>query len=249
MLCNSWTGRVPAIMSTTRFLSKILIKSAPSYEEQRTVIKSCIQVLHPLVRTNPGQGRRGVTEDVTIFRALISSLRQPLSETGPEGEAISYPFSAEISKASATFHALYCSLPQTMSNSFSDPTEVTISLLPASLSLVHIPRSRLNGSIFHPVIKQILHPNPTFLNITCNEIELSLFAEHEMLADFEPIARRDRARQRSRSGSGSMRRNPPPGYSEPVEISYERWNVLQIDSHSDQLGMFFFPDVEAALLL
>jgi hypothetical protein len=58
-----------------------------------------------------------------------------------------------------------------------------------------------------------------------------------VLADFEPIARRDRARQRSRSGSGSIRRNPPQGGTEPVEISYERWNVLQIDSHSDQLGL------------
>jgi hypothetical protein len=118
--------------------------------------------------------------------------------------------------------------------------QVTISLLPVSLSLVHIPRSRLS-QLSHPVIKQILQPNPTFLNITCNEIELSLFAEHSVLADFELIARDDRRRQRSRSGSGSSRKNVSRNLVEPVEISYETWNVLQIDSHSDQLGVFEIP--------
>lgn len=119
--------------------------------------------------------------------------------------------------------------------------QVTITLLPVSLSLVHIPRSRLN-SLFHPVLRQILQPNPAFLNITCNEIELSIFAEHHMLRDFEPISRRDRHRQRSRSGSGSSRKPPPDNpVCEHIEISYEKWNVLQIDSHNDQIGTYFSP--------
>lgn len=115
--------------------------------------------------------------------------------------------------------------------------QVTISLLPVSLSLVHIPRSRLS-SLSHPILRQLLHPDPAFLNITCNEIELSIFADHQMLQDFEPIARKDRHKQRSRSGSGSSRKgtsSQPPSY-EPVEVSYEKWRVLQIDSHSDQTG-------------
>lgn len=123
------------------------------------------------------------------------------------------------------------------------PMQVTISLLPVSLSLVHIPRSRLNH-LSHPILKQILHPDPGFLNITCNQIELSIFAEHHMLQDFEPIARKDRLRQRSRSGSASSRKSqnhssshPPP---EPVEISYDAWSVLQIDSHSDGIGTLPF---------
>jgi hypothetical protein len=115
--------------------------------------------------------------------------------------------------------------------------DVTISILPASLSLVHIPRSRLS-QLSHPILRQILQPNPSFLNVTCNEIELSLFIEHQMLEDFEPIARRDRQRQRSRSGSGSSRK-VSPFYNEPIEISYERWSVLQIDSHSDGYGAIF----------
>ncbi|KAF8969424.1 hypothetical protein BDZ97DRAFT_1795567 [Flammula alnicola] len=114
--------------------------------------------------------------------------------------------------------------------------QVTIALLPVSLSLVHIPRSRLD-SLSHPILRQLLHPNPAFLNITCNEIELSIFAEHHILQDFEPVARKDRHRQRSRSGSGSSKKSTShsaPPY-EPVEISYEKWSVLQIDSHSDQI--------------
>lgn len=118
----------------------------------------------------------------------------------------------------------------------SSAMQVTISLLPVSLSLVHVPRSRL-AQLSHPVLRQILQPNPKFLNVTCNEIELSLFAEHQMLQDFEQIARHDRQRQRSRSGSGSSRKNISRSYLEPVEISYDRWSALQIDSHSDQLGM------------
>ena len=115
--------------------------------------------------------------------------------------------------------------------------QVTISLLPASLSLVHIPRSRL-PQLSHPVLRQILQPKPTFLNITCNEFELSIFADETMLDDFEPIARRDRCKQRSRSGSASSQgRSSSTTDHELVEISYEKWSVLQIDSHSDQIGL------------
>lgn len=108
--------------------------------------------------------------------------------------------------------------------------QVTISLLPVSLSLVHIPCSRL-VQLSHPVLKQILQPNPTFLNITCNEIELSLFADETILEDFEPIARRDRQRAESKRKGVSANRE-----IEPVEISSAKWSVIQIDSHGDQIG-------------
>lgn len=114
------------------------------------------------------------------------------------------------------------------------PSNVTITLLPVSLSLVHIPRARL-PHLTHPVLRQILQPNPIFLNVTCNEIELTLFAEHRNLADLERVARQDRQRQRSRSGSGSSRKRPSLSDDDRVEITCERWNVLQIDSHSDQM--------------
>ncbi|KIK67786.1 hypothetical protein GYMLUDRAFT_68809 [Collybiopsis luxurians FD-317 M1] len=113
--------------------------------------------------------------------------------------------------------------------------QVTISLLPVSLSLVRVPRSRL-VHLSSPIIRQILQARPTFLNFTCNEIELSIFAEASALDEFEVIARRDRQKQRSRSGSGSSRKSfTDPQSIEPVEFSYEKWSVLQIDSHSDAL--------------
>lgn len=118
--------------------------------------------------------------------------------------------------------------------------EITIQLLDVALGLVHVPRSRL-AQLSHPILRLILEPYPQFLNITCNEIELSLFAEHHLLREFEPIARKDRQRQRSRSGSGSnvpVRRAAAGSSSveEHVEISYEVWKVLQIEAHSSQFG-------------
>ncbi|KAG5648852.1 hypothetical protein DXG03_000201 [Asterophora parasitica] len=113
--------------------------------------------------------------------------------------------------------------------------QVTISLLPTSISLVHIPRSRLRH-LSHPILKQILRPDPTFLNITCNEVELSLFAEEAVLEDFESIARKDRRRQRARAKSGSAKCAGSSSRDvDQVEVSYERWSVLQVDSHNDQI--------------
>ena len=114
--------------------------------------------------------------------------------------------------------------------------QVTITLLPVSLSLVHIPRSRLTH-LTHPVLRQILQPNPAFLNITCNEIELSVFAEHDMLQDFEVISRKDRHRKKLSRLESYPAPSPTAPVREHVEISYEKWNVLQIDSHNDQIGM------------
>ncbi|EKM79868.1 hypothetical protein AGABI1DRAFT_106212 [Agaricus bisporus var. burnettii JB137-S8] len=95
----------------------------------------------------------------------------------------------------------------------------TISLLPMPLALVHIPRSRLQ-ELSHPILRHILDPSPTFFTITANEIEISLFVDYEHVHDFDVIARKDMQK---------MRRDP-------VEISYQPWNALQIDSHAEQYG-------------
>ncbi|KAH9833754.1 uncharacterized protein C8Q71DRAFT_860029 [Rhodofomes roseus] len=118
---------------------------------------------------------------------------------------------------------------------------VTISLLPVSLALVHVPRSRLDTLTQH-ILRQILRPNPSFLNVTCNEIELSLFAEGHALREVEKIARKDARKLRRRredqdavqSGQRSQSRRSRPDW-EPIEVSSDRWCVLQIDSHSDSL--------------
>ncbi|KAF5358926.1 hypothetical protein D9758_004845 [Tetrapyrgos nigripes] len=112
-------------------------------------------------------------------------------------------------------------------------SSVTVSLLPVQLSLIHIPRSRLR-QLTTPVIHQILQNSPTFLNLTCNELELTIFAEAGTIDEFHAIARRDQLKQRARSGSGSSRKSLSDSRSfEPIEISDENWSVLQIDSHSD----------------
>ncbi|KAI0335648.1 hypothetical protein GY45DRAFT_1366722 [Cubamyces sp. BRFM 1775] len=121
----------------------------------------------------------------------------------------------------------------------SDAESVTISLLPVSLSLVHLPRSRLEDFTQH-VLRQILQPNPVFLNVTCNEIEVSLFAEHDTLQEFHKAARKDARRMRQREARSDSRHSPRrtrranPDW-EPVEVTSERWKVLQIDSHSESL--------------
>ena len=124
----------------------------------------------------------------------------------------------------------------------SETDSVTISLLPVSLSLVHLPRSRLEHFTSH-VLRQILLPNPTFLNVTCNEVEVSLFAEHDTLQEFHKAARKDARRLRQREREARADRSDSPQRSrrlredwEPVEVTSERWKVLQIDSHSDGLG-------------
>ncbi|KAK1228440.1 hypothetical protein PQX77_008503 [Marasmius sp. AFHP31] len=113
--------------------------------------------------------------------------------------------------------------------------QTTLQLLPVSLTLVSIPRNRV-PSLSSQIIRQILQPSPAkFLNISSNEIELSIFAESHTLAEFEEIARKDRQRQRSRSGSFSSRLKGTRTDFMPVEVSYEQWSVLQVDSHSDSL--------------
>ncbi|EUC65355.1 ACT family 7 protein [Rhizoctonia solani AG-3 Rhs1AP] len=96
--------------------------------------------------------------------------------------------------------------------------DVTITVLDIALRLCTIPRSRLPETT-HYVVQQFLRQRPTFLNITLNTSELSIFAEQTTLDDFRPLARRGRLG--ARSGA-------------PVEISQETWSVLQIDE--DKFG-------------
>ena len=120
--------------------------------------------------------------------------------------------------------------------------QVTISFLPVKLSLVRIPRSRLH-KFYHPLLRQILSPKHTFLNVTCNELELSILAESQTLEDFESVAESDR-KKRSRSPSRDSDSSqdldsPSPPIIEEwdcVQVCHESWNVLQIDSHSDGIG-------------
>jgi hypothetical protein len=125
-----------------------------------------------------------------------------------------------------------------------DDHNVTITILDVSLSLVHIPRFRLD-QLSRPVLKQLLRKNPKFLSLTANALELSIFAEDDELDDFEPLARRDRHKLQkyssipgpSTSDEQRRRRSSHIG-SGTVEMSPDKWRVLQIDSHNDSLSTY-----------
>ena len=124
--------------------------------------------------------------------------------------------------------------------------QVTVSFLTVKLSLVRIPRARLH-KFYYPLLRQILSPKNTFLNVTCNELELSILAESQALEDFESVAENDR-KKRSRSpsrdsGSSQDLDSPSPPILEDldcVQVCHESWNVLQIDSHSDGIGERYY---------
>jgi hypothetical protein len=90
-----------------------------------------------------------------------------------------------------------------------------LDVLPVSLDLVRVPRARVSALV-RPILAQLLAPEPTFLALTANEIELTIFAA-DAAAAFAPVVRRDR------------RRHAHPGW-EAVEVSAEKWKVIQIPS-------------------
>ncbi|KAF7332299.1 ACT-7 domain-containing protein [Mycena kentingensis (nom. inval.)] len=92
---------------------------------------------------------------------------------------------------------------------------VTISRLSSSLSIVSVPRARVD-ELSHPILRLLLQPNPSFLSITANLIELSIFVEAENAAPFHAIARADQASRPL----------------DAVQVSDERWAVLQIETHN-----------------
>lgn len=136
-----------------------------------------------------------------------------------------------------------------------DPSHhnVTVTILDVSLELVHIPRSRLT-ELTRPILKQLLRKKPKFLNLTANELELSIFAEDGELVDFQSIARSDRHKLRQCAGAGNgtdpsfsnerRRRRTSLPDSTAVELSMEKWRVLQIDSHDDSQSTYFRIDNE-----
>ncbi|KAJ7639053.1 hypothetical protein FB45DRAFT_1055244 [Roridomyces roridus] len=96
--------------------------------------------------------------------------------------------------------------------------QITISItrLPQTVSVVSIPRARLDA-LSHPLLRVLLKPNPSFLSIICNSLELALYAELD--------AHSIRAFRSASDQAAAVK----------LEISEDQWSVLQIDSHSDQL--------------
>jgi hypothetical protein len=93
-----------------------------------------------------------------------------------------------------------------------------LDVLPVSLDLVRVPRARVRALV-RPILGQLLAPDPVFFALTANEIELSIFAANAADA-FRSVARRD-ARRRA---------CPSRPDWEAVEVSTDKWKVIQIPS-------------------
>ncbi|KAG8859555.1 hypothetical protein FRB96_004439 [Tulasnella sp. 330] len=123
-------------------------------------------------------------------------------------------------------------------SSIDDTHNVTITILPVSLSLVHIPRNRLK-QWSHSIIRQILRPAPAFLNISCNATEVSIIAECDTIEPFVKAARRDlktleRSRRSQAEEDDVKEERRQRREVQPVEVS-SGWSALQIDSHGDHI--------------
>lgn len=157
----------------------------------------------------------------------------------------SLTFSPSTTTTTFSFHLHSC--PDNSANAEQmDAPHATITILDVSLSLVHIPRSRV-ADLNRPILKQLLRRSPKFLNLTANELELSIFVENDALGEFEVVARKDRQKLRCRelaaTGAASRRRRREAKLNltlQPVEISLDKWRVLQIDSHEDALSKFHY---------
>lgn len=95
-----------------------------------------------------------------------------------------------------------------------------LDVLPVSLDLIRIPRHRV-PALIGPILRQLLASGDdrTFLALTANEIELSIFGV-DAAGVFNPIARRDARKAASVAGQTW----------EPVEVSTNKWKVIQIPS-------------------
>jgi hypothetical protein len=95
-----------------------------------------------------------------------------------------------------------------------------LDVLPVSLDLIRIPRQRV-PALVGAILRQLLASGDdrTFLALTANEIELSIFGVGAAGA-FAPIARRDARKAASAAGQTW----------EPVEVSTNKWKVIQIPS-------------------
>lgn len=93
------------------------------------------------------------------------------------------------------------------------------------LALCHIPRPRITDFSYLITEQFVAQPPRSFLNITVNEIEMSLIADAEAMRGFASFIRTDteRIRRAIKSGSQSFP-------DEIVEISEETWSVIIVET-------------------
>lgn len=88
-------------------------------------------------------------------------------------------------------------------------------------ALCHIPRSRIT-EFSHLITEQfVAQPPRSFLNITTNEIEMSIVADADAMTGFAECIKDDTERIRHSIKHGSR-----DAFDELVEISEETWSVI-----------------------
>ena len=108
----------------------------------------------------------------------------------------------------------------------SAPASVSTSVLTVSIpALCHIPRSRITDFSYLITEQFVAQPPRSFLNITINEIEMSIIADAEAMRGFASFVRTDTERIR-RAFKNDSRGSP----DEVVEISEETWSVIIVET-------------------
>ncbi|EJT97626.1 hypothetical protein DACRYDRAFT_119293 [Dacryopinax primogenitus] len=112
--------------------------------------------------------------------------------------------------------------------------QTTLTILPTTLSLVNIPRQRaVQGEVCVRIMKNLLTSlaRTEFLAIVANELELSIYADPEVIRRTRLIRMAKKEHRLARD----PQHLPKPGWK-PIEYSSKRWSVLQVDTHDDEDG-------------
>jgi hypothetical protein len=99
------------------------------------------------------------------------------------------------------------------------------SLTGTLLALCHIPRSRITDFSYLVTEQFVAQPPRSFLNITTNEIEMSIIADAEAMRGFASFIRTDTERIRRAIKNGSR-----SSLDDVVEISEETWSVIIVET-------------------
>lgn len=101
--------------------------------------------------------------------------------------------------------------------------------------LCHIPRARIPEYSRFVTEQFIAQPPRSFLNVTSNEVEMTLIADADSMQDLAEFVHEDTDRIRRSAGQ-----DPRAMVSEAVELSEEPWSVLIVDTKEPPKGPVTF---------
>lgn len=118
------------------------------------------------------------------------------------------------------------------------PVDDELKRRPVSV-LCHIPRARIPEYSRFVTEQFVAQPPRSFLNITSNEVEMTLIADVDSMEGLAEFVRRDNELTRR-----SRARDPGDAASaETVELSEEPWSVLIVDTKEPPKGPVTFGEL------